>query len=103
MHNGLSSALLLAFSRHIINGSEDTREIQAQLVRSLSAEDENVGQFSEAHKKALKALRALQRADVDGSGEGPGVVDSGVGVPSEQRPQQGEDGFEENGFDSQNP
>lgn len=72
-------------------------------MRSLSAEDEDVGQFSEVHKKALKALRALQRADVDGPGEEPGVLDFGLGVPSEQWPQQGEVYFEENGFDSQNP
>ncbi|EEU36226.1 uncharacterized protein NECHADRAFT_52825 [Fusarium vanettenii 77-13-4] len=59
VHNGLSSALLLAFTRHLDN-SEAFGEIQAQLVKSLSEGDEDAGRFSAAHRKALKALKVLQ-------------------------------------------
>ncbi|KAI8651900.1 Zn(2)-C6 fungal-type domain-containing protein [Fusarium sp. Ph1] len=61
VHNGLSSALLLAFTRHL-DDSEDFGEIQAQLVKSLSEGDEDAGRFSAAHRKALKALKVLQEA-----------------------------------------
>lgn len=61
VHNGLSSALLLAFTRHL-DDSEDFGEIQAQLVKSLSEGDEDAGCLSAAHRKALKALKVLQEA-----------------------------------------
>ncbi|RSL81398.1 hypothetical protein CEP51_005855 [Fusarium floridanum] len=63
VHNGLSSALLLAFTRHL-NDSEDFAEIQDHLVKSLAEGGEDAGRFSTAHKKALKALKVLQEVEM---------------------------------------
>lgn len=95
VHNGLSSALLLAFTRHL-GDSEDFGEIQAQLVNSLSQGDEDVGRFSTAHRKALKALKILQEARI-GEIAPTGQVEE---VPSPNYA--GGDGmFQEGMFDSQ--
>ncbi|KAH7173196.1 uncharacterized protein B0J16DRAFT_188142 [Fusarium flagelliforme] len=60
VHNGLSSALLLSFMRHD-SQADETRQIQAELMQTLADRSEDVGQFSTAHKKALRAIQALQR------------------------------------------
>ncbi|KAF4998313.1 hypothetical protein FDECE_11830 [Fusarium decemcellulare] len=64
VHNGLSSALLLSFIKGA-KATEDTRKIQAKLIQSLTETHEDVGQLSIAHKKALKALQALQKLAED--------------------------------------
>ncbi|KAK4155076.1 hypothetical protein C8A00DRAFT_42229 [Chaetomidium leptoderma] len=98
IHNGLSSALLLAFMRHVGRDGEDTREIQALLVQSLTEKDEDNGQFSDAHKKALKALQTLQKLPGEGA-----AMDSTVDPPTEQRPPNGLYPLQENVFDFQDP
>jgi hypothetical protein len=67
IHNGLSSALLLSFTRQD-SEPDETRQIQAELIQTLTERSEEVGQFSTAHKKALRAIQALQRlAEQDAS------------------------------------
>ncbi|EXA29169.1 hypothetical protein FOVG_17225 [Fusarium oxysporum f. sp. pisi HDV247] len=65
VHNGLSSALLLSFTKHL-KDTEDARQIQTQLTQSLTERNEDVGQFSIAHRKALKALQTLQKLAEEG-------------------------------------
>ncbi|KAJ4259540.1 hypothetical protein NW762_007469 [Fusarium torreyae] len=60
VHNGLSSALLLSFIKQN-SEAEDTRKMQAELIQILTTRNEDIGQFSTAHKKALRAIQALQR------------------------------------------
>lgn len=97
VHNGLSSALLLAFTTRHVQDGEDTREIQAQLVQSLTEGNEDIGQFSVAHKKALKALKALQRVPSDGA-----VMES-ANLVSEQGHLNGAYPFQETVADFQDP
>lgn len=59
VHNGLSSALLLSFIRPD-SEPDETRQIQTELIQTLTERTEEVGQFSTAHKKALRAIQALQ-------------------------------------------
>lgn len=69
IHNGLSSVLLLSLMKETRN-SEDTRELQIELINSLVEADtdsEFVGgidsaahQLSDTHKKALDALKRLK-------------------------------------------
>jgi hypothetical protein len=59
VHNGLSSALLLSFIKQD-SEADETRQIQAELMQSLTERSEDVGQFSTAHKKALRAIQVLQ-------------------------------------------
>jgi hypothetical protein len=67
VHNGLSSALLLSFIRQD-SAADETRQIQVELMQTLTERSEEVGQFSTAHKKALRAMQALQRlAEQDAS------------------------------------
>ncbi len=98
VHNGLSSALLLAFMRHVVKDGEDTRGIQASLVQSLTEEDEDSGQFSDAHKKALKALQTLQKLPDEGA-----AMDFTANPPAEQRPPDGLYPPQETAFDFQDP
>ncbi|KAI1052678.1 hypothetical protein LB507_009772 [Fusarium sp. FIESC RH6] len=59
VHNGLSSALLLSFMRYD-SQADEIRQIQAELLQTLADSSGDVGQFSSAHKKALRAIKALQ-------------------------------------------
>ncbi|KAF4972855.1 hypothetical protein FSARC_681 [Fusarium sarcochroum] len=92
VHNGLSSALLLSFIKQNPE-AEDTRQIQAELIQILTERNEDIGQFSTAHKKALRAIQALQRlTEQETSGDGamnqpdehgpPDIVD-GTTMPRE--------------------
>lgn len=66
VHNGLASALLLSFIRQASDAQDqDSREILAELVKTLTERSDDVGQFSAAHKKALRAIQALQRSSAD--------------------------------------
>ncbi|SCO42060.1 uncharacterized protein FFNC_08303 [Fusarium fujikuroi] len=66
VHNGLASALLLSFIRQGSDAQDqDSQEILAELVKTLTERSDDVGQFSAAHKKALRAIQALQRSSVD--------------------------------------
>jgi hypothetical protein len=66
VHNGLASALLLSFIRQGSNAQDqDSQEILAELVNTLTERSDDVGQFSAAHKKALRAIQALQRSSVE--------------------------------------
>ena len=97
VHNGLSSALLLAFMRHVQEAG-DTREIQAQLVQSLTERNDDIGQFSAAHRKALKALQALHRLPNQDS-----AMDYAVDPPTAQRYPNGMVLSEEMASDVQDP
>jgi hypothetical protein len=66
VHNGLASALLLSFIRQGSDAQvQDSREILAELVKTLTDRSDDVGQFSAAHKKALRAIQALQRSSME--------------------------------------
>ncbi|KAF5987351.1 hypothetical protein FCOIX_1057 [Fusarium coicis] len=66
VHNGLASALLLSFIKQDSNAQDqDSQEILAELVNTLTERSDDVGQFSAAHKKALRAIQALQRSSVE--------------------------------------
>ncbi|EXM22877.1 hypothetical protein FOTG_09623 [Fusarium oxysporum f. sp. vasinfectum 25433] len=66
VHNGLASALLLSFIRQGSDAQvQDSQEILAELVKTLTERSDDVGQFSAAHKKALRAIQALQRSSVE--------------------------------------
>ncbi|KAF5649049.1 uncharacterized protein FTJAE_1045 [Fusarium tjaetaba] len=66
VHNGLASALLLSFIRQGSDAQDqDSQEILAELVKTLTERSDDVGQFSAAHKKALRAIQALQRSSVE--------------------------------------
>ncbi|KAF5690958.1 hypothetical protein FCIRC_689 [Fusarium circinatum] len=66
VHNGLASALLLSFIRQGSDAQDqDSQEILAELVKTLTDRSDDVGQFSAAHKKALRAIQALQRSSVE--------------------------------------
>ncbi|KAL5593549.1 hypothetical protein FOBRF1_012651 [Fusarium oxysporum] len=66
VHNGLASALLLSFIREGSDAQvQDSQEILAELVKTLTERSDDVGQFSAAHKKALRAIQALQRSSVE--------------------------------------
>ncbi|EXK36275.1 hypothetical protein FOMG_09468 [Fusarium oxysporum f. sp. melonis 26406] len=68
VHNGLASALLLSFIRQGSDAQvQDSQEILAELVKTLTERSDDVGQFSTAHKKALRAIQALQRSSVEES------------------------------------
>jgi hypothetical protein len=89
VHNGLSSALLLAFMRHsgVVRDGEDTRGIQALLVQSLTEkgnEDSAAGpsQFSDAHRKALMALQTLQRLPDESAADRPPSFAMDQGPPN---------------------
>ncbi|ROW17853.1 hypothetical protein VPNG_00803 [Cytospora leucostoma] len=75
VHNGLTSALLLSFMKETRN-EEDSRQIQDELIRSLTegdadspaSESESASrgmlatQMTNAHKKSLKALKSLRKS-----------------------------------------
>ncbi|EWZ84891.1 hypothetical protein FOCG_08055 [Fusarium oxysporum f. sp. radicis-lycopersici 26381] len=66
VHNGLASALLLSFIRQGSDAQvQDSQEILAELIKTLTERSDDVGQFSAAHKKALRAIQALQRSSVE--------------------------------------
>ncbi|KAM5386559.1 hypothetical protein ACJZ2D_000522 [Fusarium nematophilum] len=107
VHNGLSSALLLSFTKHIKDGG-DISEIQARLIQSLTEKDDNIGQFSVAHKQALKALQILQRLSEEEAADGTidnegGRAVSPTAVPHSLSFQDGPSGTHENLFDFQDP
>ncbi|KAF5690471.1 hypothetical protein FDENT_3855 [Fusarium denticulatum] len=87
VHNGLASALLLSF---IGQGSDsqdqNSQEILAELVKTLTERSDDVGQFSAAHKKALRAIQALQRSSAEETrcqSENPSQEHHPVAVSSE--------------------
>ncbi|KAF5595062.1 hypothetical protein FPCIR_4687 [Fusarium pseudocircinatum] len=66
VHNGLASALLLSFIRQGSDAQDqDSQEILSELVKMLTERSDDVEQFSAAHKKALRAIQALQRSSVE--------------------------------------
>ena len=92
IHNGLSSALLLSFMKET-SRTDDTRQIQTRLVQVLTEQSEDMGEFSITHRKALRALKTLQRlTEQDSEGQrtafpsnGPPFTSfpEGVAIPDE--------------------
>ncbi|KAF5638039.1 hypothetical protein F52700_4743 [Fusarium sp. NRRL 52700] len=66
VHNGLASALLLSFIRQGSDAQDqDSQEILAELVKTLTERSDDVGQFSAAHKKALRAIQAIKHSSLE--------------------------------------
>lgn len=71
VHNGLTSALLLSFMKETRN-EDDSRQIQDELIKSLTEGDDILAsestsgctfarQMTNAHRKSLKALKSLRK------------------------------------------